>query len=140
MTIIHIIRRFLEKYLLNKMKTLTKYYEDLVLNPEPNCFCMLKPGFAEYKDEFEKLLNLQGWKIIAQCIKKFTRDEIEDFYLSPLNTECNNLGNTLEDILNCCDLTNELSFCYYEELYDWYVTYNEVKYIIEQCQEVFQKD
>lgn len=63
------------------MKTLTKYYEDLVLNPEPNCFCMLKPGFAEYKDEFEKLLNLQGWKIIAQCIKKFTRDEIEDFYI-----------------------------------------------------------
>jgi nucleoside-diphosphate kinase len=63
------------------MKTLTKYYEDLVLNPEPNCFCMLKPGFAEYKDEFEKLLNLQGWKIIARCIKKFTRDEIEDFYI-----------------------------------------------------------
>jgi nucleoside-diphosphate kinase len=63
------------------MKTLTKYYEDLVLNPEPNCFCMLKPGFAKYKDEFEKLLNLQGWKIIAQCIKKFTRDEIEDFYI-----------------------------------------------------------
>lgn len=63
------------------MKTLTKYYEDLVLNPEPNCFCMLKPGFAEYKDEFEKLLKLNGWKIIAQCIKKFTREEIEDFYL-----------------------------------------------------------
>lgn len=81
MIIILIIRHFLEKYLLNKMKTLTKYYEDLVLNPEPNCFCMLKPGFAKYKDEFEKLLNLQGWKIIAQCIKKFTRDEIEDFYI-----------------------------------------------------------
>lgn len=81
MITIHIIRHFLEKYLLNRMKTLTKYYEDLVLNPEPNCFCMLKPGFAKYKDEFEKLLKLNGWKIIAQCIKKFTREEIEDFYL-----------------------------------------------------------
>lgn len=81
MIFIHITRQCSEKYLLNKMKTLTKYYEDLVLNPEPNCFCMLKPGFAKYKDEFEKLLNLQGWKIIAQCIKKFTREEIEDFYI-----------------------------------------------------------
>lgn len=63
------------------MKTLKKYYEDLVLNPEPNMFCMLKPGFAQYKDEFENLLRLNGWKIIAQCVKKFTRPEIEDFYI-----------------------------------------------------------
>ena len=73
-------------------------------------------------------------------IIEYEIDEIEYFYLSPLRVECNNLGNTLDDILNCCDLTNELSFCYYEDLYDWYVTYNEVKYIIEQCQEVFQKN
>lgn len=62
------------------MRTLKKYYEDLVLNPEPNGFCMLKPGFAQYKDEFEKQLAAHGWKIINHCTKRFTRPEIEDFY------------------------------------------------------------
>lgn len=63
------------------MKTLSKYYEDMVLNPEPNGFCMLKPGFNQYKDEFEKLLKLNGWTIINHCTKRFTRPEIEDFYI-----------------------------------------------------------
>ena len=63
------------------MKTLSKYFEDMVLSPEPNAFCMLKPGFNQYKDEFEKLLALNGWKIIKHCTKHFTRPEIEDFYL-----------------------------------------------------------
>ena len=62
------------------MKKLSKYYEDLVLNPEANGFCMLKPGFAQYADEFEKLLAANGWKVINKCVKKFTRDEIENFY------------------------------------------------------------
>jgi nucleoside diphosphate kinase len=62
------------------MKTLKKYYEDLVLNPSPNAFCMLKPGFTQYKDEFEKQLAAKGWKIINCCAKKFTRQEIEEFY------------------------------------------------------------
>ena len=63
------------------MKKLSKYFEDMVLSPEPNAFCMLKPGFNQYKDEFERLLNLNGWKIIKHCTKQFTRPEIEDFYL-----------------------------------------------------------
>lgn len=63
------------------MKTLTQYYEDLVLNPKANCFCMLKPGFLKYKDEFEKLLRVNGWKICKTCTKLFTRPEIEEFYI-----------------------------------------------------------
>ena len=63
------------------MKTLSKYFEDMVLSPEPNAFCMLKPGFNQYKDEFEKLLKLNGWKILKHCTKQFTRPEIEDFYI-----------------------------------------------------------
>lgn len=63
------------------MKTLSKYFEDMVLSPEPNGFCMLKPGFNQYKDEFEKLLKLNGWKILKHCTKQFTRPEIEDFYI-----------------------------------------------------------
>lgn len=63
------------------MKTLSKYFEDMVLAPEPNAFCMLKPGFNQYKDEFERLLKLNGWKIIKHCTKQFTRPEIEDFYI-----------------------------------------------------------
>lgn len=62
------------------MKTLKKYYEDLVLSPEANSFCMLKPGFAQYKTEFENLLKLKGWKVTNHCTKRFTRPEIEDFY------------------------------------------------------------
>lgn len=62
------------------MKTLTNYYEDLVLDPKANCFCMLKPGFVKYKDEFEKLLRVHGWKICKTCTKLFTRPEIEEFY------------------------------------------------------------
>ena len=63
------------------MKTLSTYFEDMVLSPEPNAFCMLKPGFNQYKDEFERLLKLNGWKIIKHCTKQFTRPEIEDFYI-----------------------------------------------------------
>lgn len=63
------------------MKTLTNYYEDLVLDPKANCFCMLKPGFVKYKDEFEKLLRIHGWKICKTCTKLFTRPEIEEFYI-----------------------------------------------------------
>ena len=63
------------------MKKLSKYFEDMVLSPEPNAFCMLKPGFNQYKDEFERLLKLNGWKIIKHCTKQFTRPEIEDFYI-----------------------------------------------------------
>lgn len=63
------------------MKTLTNYYEDLVLDPKANCFCMLKPGFVKYKDEFEKLLKVHGWKICKTCTKLFTRPEIEEFYI-----------------------------------------------------------
>lgn len=63
------------------MKTLTNYYEDLVLDPKANCFCMLKPGFIKYKDEFEKLLRAHGWKICKTCTKLFTRPEIEEFYI-----------------------------------------------------------
>lgn len=63
------------------MKKLSKYFEDMVLSSEPNAFCMLKPGFNQYKDEFERLLKLNGWKIIKHCTKQFTRPEIEDFYI-----------------------------------------------------------
>lgn len=63
------------------MKTLSTYYEDLVLDPKANCFCMLKPGFVKYKDEFEKLLRAHGWKICKTCTKLFTRTEIEEFYI-----------------------------------------------------------
>ena len=62
------------------MRTLSKYYEDVVLKPEPNGFCMLKPGFVQYKDEFEKQLKAKGWIIVNQCTKRFGRPEIEDFY------------------------------------------------------------
>lgn len=62
------------------MKKLSKYYEDVVLSPEPNAFCVLKPGFGQYKDEFERLLKLNKWKITKHCQKHFTRPEIEDFY------------------------------------------------------------
>ena len=63
------------------MKKLSTYYEDLVLDPKANCFCMLKPGFVKYKDEFEKLLRAYGWKICKTCTKLFTRPEIEEFYI-----------------------------------------------------------
>ena len=42
------------------MKKLSKYYEDLVLDPKANCFCMLKPGFSQYKTEFEWLKEVDS--------------------------------------------------------------------------------
>jgi hypothetical protein len=123
-----------------KLKNYTKFLQLLI-----TLFNCLEGDTKEWKTEqipqmIDVIKNRLNGLTESEIIEYGIVDEIEDFYLSPLNTECNNLGNTLEDILNCCDLTNELSFCYYKELYDWYVTYNEVKYIIEQCQEVFQKD
>ena len=62
------------------MKTLTKYYEDVVMSPEPNGFCMLKPEFNEYGPEFVALLKNKGWKVLDHVSKKFSPNEAEDFY------------------------------------------------------------
>lgn len=135
------IEYYIEEFKGNKkLNNYTKFLQLLI-----TLFNCLEGDTKEWKTEqipqmIDVIKNRLNGLTESEIIEYGIVDEIEDFYLSPLNTECNNLGNTLEDILNCCDLTNELSFCYYKELYDWYVTYNEVKYIIEQCQEVFQKD
>ena len=50
------------------MKKLSKYFEDMVLSPEPNAFCMLKPGFNQYKDEFEKLLKGYYSRVSQSCV------------------------------------------------------------------------
>lgn len=135
------IEYYIEEFKGNKkLNNYTKFLQLLI-----TLFNCLEGDTKEWKTEqipqmIDVIKNRLNGLTESEIIEYGIVDEIEDFYLSPLNTECNNLGNTLEDILNCCDLTNELSFCYYKELYDWYVTYNDVKYIIEQCQEVFQKD
>ena len=63
------------------MKTLKQYCEDLLLNPSPNGFCMLKPGFTCHKEDFEKQFVAHGWKILNCTSKLFTRPEIEEFYI-----------------------------------------------------------
>lgn len=62
------------------MKSLTKFYEDMVLNPEPNEFCMLKPGFTQYEDEFLGILKTNGWKVMKSNTRRFSKDEIENLY------------------------------------------------------------
>lgn len=60
------------------MKDIIEYINESLDNI--NCLCLLKPGFIKYKDEFEKLLQSKGWKIKKQLVKKFSKDEIEEFY------------------------------------------------------------
>lgn len=66
-----------QNYYIINMKTLSKIFEEKV---QPNGFCILKPGFTDHDEEFQKLLGLEGWKILDTTTRKLTRDEAARLY------------------------------------------------------------
>lgn len=63
------------------MKTLKKLYEE----QQPvgiNGFCILKPEFTEYEDEFCTLLNTNDWKIVKKIKKTLSKDDAAKLYVS----------------------------------------------------------
>lgn len=45
-----------------------------------NGFCILKPGFSEYTDEFIGLLGANGWKVLKKINKKLSKNEAQELY------------------------------------------------------------
>lgn len=45
-----------------------------------NGFCILKPGFLNYTDEFIGLLTANGWKILKKINKKLSIPEAKELY------------------------------------------------------------
>lgn len=81
------------------MKTLTTFInEQQVKDDKINGFVILKPGFMEYENEFDKLLNLNGWNIVNKKKKCLTQKQAQDLYLpkrdeSYYNTLCDYMSS-----------------------------------------------
>lgn len=60
------------------MKTLTQYVESIA--SKVNGFCILKPGFMKYEDEFLTLLKNNGWKVINRRKGKLSREQAAALY------------------------------------------------------------
>lgn len=61
------------------MKSLFDYINEEKI--QPNGFCILKPGFDDYYENwFDKLTNHYGWKILKQKKIKMTKDQAAELY------------------------------------------------------------
>ena len=61
------------------MKNIIQYIKE-ALTGEVNGFCILKPEFLEYSDDFCKLLENNGWKIIQKQVRTLTEEEAKELY------------------------------------------------------------
>lgn len=93
------------------MKALRLILEEMLAEPvqnvqqdiKPNGFCMLKPGFDKYTDEFIGLLGSHEWKVLRKLNKKLNLEDAKELYIMHKN----------EDFYNdLCDyMTSGKSLC-----------------------------
>ena len=82
---------------------------DILEEAIPNCnldnangFCILKPGFSEYTDEFIGLLGANGWKVLKKINKKLSKNEAQELYKITSHRKKNIFkGLSSEDIFAC---------------------------------------
>ena len=67
---------------------------------QSNGFCILKPQFMNYKDDFLSMLNDNGWTIQQSSCRKLTRNEAEQLYKSLAKKD---FYNDLCDYMICDD-------------------------------------
>ena len=61
------------------MKTFSKFLEVLQATPI-NGFCVLKPEFLEYEDDWINMLKNNGWTIVQKVKKTLTPAQAKDLY------------------------------------------------------------
>lgn len=61
------------------MKTFSKFLEVLQATPI-NGFCILKPEFLGYEDDWINMLKNNGWTIVQKSKKKLSYDQAKDLY------------------------------------------------------------
>lgn len=91
------------------MKTLKLLLEEQEAPVGVNGFCILKPEFTQFEDEFCTLLNNNDWKIVKKVKKKLTKDEAEKLYA---NKKDESFYNALCDYMSsgeciCCSCSKE---------------------------------
>jgi len=59
------------------MKTFTKFIESVTVI---NGFCVLKPEFLNYEDDWINMLKNNGWTIVQKVKKKLTHKQAEELY------------------------------------------------------------
>ena len=63
------------------MKHLSEYiYEQLNNSLEINGFCILKPEFLEYEEQWLDLLKNKGWQIVQKTKCKLTNEQAHELY------------------------------------------------------------
>ena len=91
------------------MKTLKLLYEEQVAPVGVNGFCILKPEFTQFEDEFCTLLNNNDWKIVKKVKKKLSKEEAQKLYASKKDES---FYNTLCDYMSsgdciCCSCSKK---------------------------------
>lgn len=64
------------------MKTLKRLVEEQEAPVGINGFCILKPEFTQFEDEFLTLLNNNDWKVVKKVKKKLSKEDAEKLYAS----------------------------------------------------------
>lgn len=59
------------------MKTFTKFIESVT---SINGFCVLKPEFLNYEDDWINMLKNNGWTIVQKVKKTLTHNQAEELY------------------------------------------------------------
>lgn len=67
------------------MRTLRQLVEEQEVPVGINGFCILKPEFLQYENEFYTLLNNNDWKIVNKCRRHLSREQAEELYKSKKN-------------------------------------------------------
>lgn len=63
------------------MKSLKQYiFEQIENSLEMNGFCILKPGFLEYEEQFLDILKNKGWQIVRKTKCHLTDEQAHELY------------------------------------------------------------
>lgn len=62
------------------MKTVIEYILESRDDIKANAFIILKPGFLNYQDDWFKMIEEDGWKVIKRKTLKLSREKAEELY------------------------------------------------------------
>lgn len=62
------------------MKTVIEYILESRDEIKANAFIILKPGFLNHQDDWFKMIEEDGWKVVKRKTLKLSREKAEELY------------------------------------------------------------
>ena len=113
------------------MKSLVEYIKESV-EEEVNGFCILKPEFLEYEDDFENLLKNNGWRIIQKVKRTLSLEEAKELYISKKNE------SFYDDLCKYMSSDDSISYMLYKDTKDDPI--KDLEKIKERVRKIWGKD